>query len=91
MAEELQMKSAASLRDLLRDVAARLEAVSESPRLDAELLLAQAIDVSRSYFFSHPEDVPDDAALARLAHNVERRLGGEPSVSWPVGPRGLLV
>lgn len=78
MAKEFQMKSAASLREILRDVAGRLEAVSDSPRLDAELLLAQAIDVSRSYFFAHPEDIPDAAAVARLASKVERRLRGEP-------------
>jgi release factor glutamine methyltransferase len=78
MAEELQMKPAASLREILRDVAGRLETTSDSPRLDAELLLARAIDVSRSYFFAHPEDIPDDAAVARLERNVLRRLAGEP-------------
>jgi release factor glutamine methyltransferase len=78
MPEELQLKSSASLRDLLKDVAGRLEAVSESPTLDAEVLLSRAIDMPRSYFFSHPEDVPDDAAVARLEKNLARRLGGEP-------------
>ena len=72
------MKSSASLRDLLKDVASRLEAVSESPQLDAEVLLGRAIDMPRSYFFAHPEDVPDDDAVARLEKNVARRLGGEP-------------
>lgn len=78
MPEELQLKSSASLRDLLKDVAGRLEAVSESPTLDAEVLLSRAIDMPRSYFFSHPEDVPDDGAVARLEKNLARRLGGEP-------------
>ncbi len=78
MPEELQLKSSASLRDLLQDVAGRLEAVSESPTLDAELLLSRAIDMPRSYFFSHPEDVPDDGAVARLEKNLARRLAGEP-------------
>ena len=78
MTEELQTKPAASLREILKDVAARLEAVSESPRLDAELLLARAIDVPRSYFFAHPEDTPDAEAIDRLEKNVARRLAGEP-------------
>ncbi|MDX1508939.1 MAG: peptide chain release factor N(5)-glutamine methyltransferase, partial [Woeseiaceae bacterium] len=50
----------------------------ESPRLDAEILLGRAIDMPRSYFFAHPEDVPDEAALERLEHAVARRLAGEP-------------
>ncbi len=63
---------------LLVRLAARLEAVSESPRLDAEILLGRAIDVPRSYLFAHPEDVPDDDALLRLERAVTRRLAGEP-------------
>lgn len=78
MPDELKMKSAASLRDLIKDVAGRLDAVSESPKLDAEVLLSRAIDMPRSYFFSHPDDVPDDGAVARLEKNVARRLAGEP-------------
>ena len=78
MPEESQPKSAASLRELLIDVASRLSDVSESPTLDAEVLLGRAIDMPRSYFFSHPEDVPDDAAVERFENNVARRLAGEP-------------
>ena len=78
MTEGLQVKSSASLRDLLKDVAGRLEAVSESPQLDAEILLGRAIDMPRSYFFAHPEDIPDDDAVERLEKNVARRLAGEP-------------
>ena len=78
MSEESKTNSAASLADLIKDVAARLEAVSDSPRLDAEVLLSLAIDVPRSYFFSHPEDEPDAAAIARLEKNLTRRLAGEP-------------
>jgi len=78
MSEESKTKSAASLADLLKDVAARLEAVSDSPRLDAEVLLGLAIDVPRSYFFSHPEDTPDPGAIERLEKNLQRRINGEP-------------
>lgn len=78
MPEELQTESTASLRELVNDVAGRLEAISDSPRLDAEVLIGMAIDVPRSYFFTHPEDIPDDEAVARLEKNLARRLAGEP-------------
>ncbi|HET6628348.1 MAG TPA: peptide chain release factor N(5)-glutamine methyltransferase [Woeseiaceae bacterium] len=51
---------------------------SESPRIDAELLLARALDVARSYLFAHPEDVPDEAAIGRFFDAVERRKRGVP-------------
>ena len=63
---------------LLRELSVRLEVVSESPRLDAELLLSRAIDMPRSYLFSHPEDSLDEIAIERLARTVSRRLDGEP-------------
>ncbi len=78
MAEESHLKSSASLRELLKNVAGRLAAVSDSPTLDAEILLGLAIDMPRSYFFSHPEDEPDEGAIARLEKNLARRLAGEP-------------
>lgn len=62
----------------LHDAAARLESVSESPRLDAELLLARALDVTRSYLFSHPEDQLDPAAGERFWSTVEQRADGVP-------------
>ena len=78
MAEKSHSKSSASLRELLKNVAGRLAAVSDSPTLDAEILLSRAIDMPRSYFFSHPEDEPDEGAIARLEKNLARRLAGEP-------------
>jgi release factor glutamine methyltransferase len=63
---------------LLSDAVARLEPVSESARLDAEILLSRSIDVPRSYLFAHPEDSLDSAALDRFSTLLERRLGGEP-------------
>lgn len=62
----------------LRDASTRLADCSESPRLDAEILLGRAIDMPRSYLFAHPEDAPDPAAVARFEKDLERRLAGEP-------------
>jgi release factor glutamine methyltransferase len=56
----------------------KLEAVSNSPRLDAEVLLARALDLPRSYVFAHPEEVLDDASMERFQHAVEQRQQGMP-------------
>jgi len=62
----------------IADAVQRLTQVTESARLDAELLLCQTIDVPRSYLFAHPEDQLDDLSLTRFEALVERRLQGEP-------------
>ena len=67
-----------SIKTVLEDANSRLRERSESARLDAELLLAQAIDMPRSYLFAHPEDEPDAAALQRFEANLERRIAGQP-------------
>jgi len=56
----------------------QLRQVSDSPRLDAELLLCRSIDVSRSYLFAHPEDELDDAGAERFNRVLARRAAGEP-------------
>lgn len=62
----------------LADAIKRLTPVSDSPRLDAELLLARALDVPRSYLFAHPEDELDTAALGRFLTTIESRTQGAP-------------
>lgn len=56
----------------------RLASNSESPRLDAELLLCQTIDMPRGYLFAHPEDELDALTLERFEVLLERRIAGEP-------------
>ena len=72
MAEEIRIDHAVA------QATERLRKVSESPRLDAELLLTQAIDVPRSYLFAHPEDTLDVAAAERFFSAIARRENGEP-------------
>lgn len=62
----------------LCEAAEALGKVSESPRLDAELLLATALDVPRSYLFAHAEEEMDAAAAERFHDTVEKRVDGLP-------------
>jgi release factor glutamine methyltransferase len=65
--------------DLLRLGVERLrEAGSESPRLDAELLLGHAIGTDRTMLIAHPEAVVSDGAAARYDEALVRRSAGEP-------------
>ncbi len=73
-----KVSNALTIRAVLAQTAARLDDVSESGRLDAEILLARAIDMPRSYLFAHPEDTIDEATVERLEKTVQLRLSGEP-------------
>jgi hypothetical protein len=64
-----------TVAEALREAAARLAATSDSARLDAELLMAQALDVSRSDLLLRHMG---DSAPARFAGLVERRAAHEP-------------
>jgi release factor glutamine methyltransferase len=72
------MSDPVSIEKALSAAMEKLHGVSEAPRLEAELLLARAIDTPRSFLFAHPEDELDDDALQRLDQTVARRLAGEP-------------
>ena len=72
------MTTPVSIKMALADSAQQLTEISESPRLDAELLVARAIDMPRSYLFAHPEDTIDAIALGRLQQTLDQRLSGAP-------------
>lgn len=72
------MRESAPISEMLASAAATLGPVSDCARLEAETLLARAIDVSRAYLFAHPEDRLDWAAEIRLQAMLARRLAGEP-------------
>lgn len=64
---------------LLVDAVARLrESGSESPRLDAELLLGHAVGVDRTAIVAHPEAPVGVDAAAAFERDLVRRLHGEP-------------
>jgi release factor glutamine methyltransferase len=67
-----------SAATLLADATACLVAGSDSPRLDAELLLAFATGRSRSSLYAFPERTIELAVVARFTDLVARRASGEP-------------
>jgi release factor glutamine methyltransferase len=62
----------------IADATTRLSHTSESPRLDAEVLLCRTIDMPRSYLFAHPEDELDDLTHSRFEDVLQRRERGVP-------------
>jgi release factor glutamine methyltransferase len=88
-------------RAALADATRRLAASSDSPRLDAELLLAQALGIDRGRLAARDDAPLGPAAAAAFAALVARRAAGEPvayltgrrefwSLTLAVGP-GVLV
>lgn len=51
---------------------------SDSPRLDAELLLCHVIDQTRTWLFTWPEKEISSADLSAVNHLLSRRIKGEP-------------
>ena len=69
----------ATVGDLLSGAVARLrDAGSESPRLDAEVLLAHAIGAERTILLAHPELTVGDGAASTFEEALVRRSAGEP-------------
>ena len=69
----------ATVRELLDVGVARLrDSGSESARLDAEVLLAYAIDTDRTAILAHPDAPVGDGAAARSEEALDRRATGEP-------------
>jgi release factor glutamine methyltransferase len=75
----LNLLDVASVEQLLRSGVERLrEAGSETPRLDAELLLGHAIGADRTVIVAHPEAPVGADAVARYEAGLDRRAAGEP-------------
>jgi release factor glutamine methyltransferase len=72
-----------TLREAIRAAAARLDRVSDTPRLDAELLAAHCIGESRETLLLRHLDDPAPASLSEF---MDRRAAGEP-IAYIVGCR----
>lgn len=70
--------AAGTVHAMLAWAVRQLAAHSDSPRLDAEILLAHVIDRPRTHLLANPEMAPEPAAVQRFRHLVARRAEGEP-------------
>lgn len=81
-------RQAGTIADALQRSAA-LQPVSESWRLEGELLLAAALGCQRERLYSAPDQVMDCAALRQFEADIERRLKGEP-IAYLLGDQPFL-
>ena len=74
-----------TIRTVLGAATAGLATVSQTPRLDAELLMAHALGISREHLLLAHPDAPEPAAFAPL---LARRMAHEP-IAYIVGTRAF--
>lgn len=70
--------TSASVRELLALGRQRLAAVSDSPELDAQILLAFVLQRDRAWLYAWSEQVPDDAQCSAFAELLAERERGRP-------------
>jgi release factor glutamine methyltransferase len=63
---------------LLSDISARLASKSDTPSLDASVLLAHIVDKPRTWVMAHPEVSLTDEQQKQLNDSLERMEKGEP-------------
>lgn len=66
------------IADLLRDAVTELMPVSNSARLDAQLLLADAVGRDRAYVLAYGEVIPTPEQTVQFEKALARRVAGEP-------------
>jgi release factor glutamine methyltransferase len=80
----------ASVREALDSAVVAIAAAgSQSPRLDAELLLADALGVDRAALVTHPERQVTGSAVRAFQDAVRRRSAGREPVAYILGRRGF--
>lgn len=72
----------------LLDQAACLQQVSDTPKLDAQLLLAEVLGCSRASIVAHPERLVEGALRQRFSALLQRRQRGEP-LAYILGRKGF--
>ena len=78
----------ATIGELLATAVERLRAAgSDTPRLDAELLLALAVGADRTGVIAHPDSSVGPEAAAAFAADLARRRPGPPGgrTRWRAG------
>ena len=69
---------AASFRNLFDATEARLSPLSDTPQLDAQVLLAHAFHKSRTWILAHSDSILDGESAAGLEELIQRLEIGEP-------------
>ena len=67
-----------SIADCYPELVERLAGVSQTPNLDAQLLLAHVVGVNRSWVLAHPEALLSAQETAAIAEKIARLEAGEP-------------
>ncbi len=80
----------ASVREALDSAVIAISAAgSDTPRLDAEVLLADVLGVDRTTLFTHPEREVKGPAVRAFQDAVRRRSAGREPVAYITGRRGF--
>jgi len=80
-----QPASDKTIASVLRDAGDRLT-VSDSPRLDAEIMLAHVLGQSRSYLYAHAHDMLTPEQIAAFETSLQQRLQQVP-IAYITGSR----
>jgi release factor glutamine methyltransferase len=80
------MSTQATIAETVRSAAQRLDAHSESPRLDAEILLSAILDLPRSALIARGDEPLGQGHQQAYAELIRRRAGGTP-VAYLTGRR----
>jgi len=67
-----------NIRQLIESASQQLSQLSDSPRLDAEILLAHSLGKNRSWLITWPENTPDETQLQQFQQLLQQRLQGQP-------------
>ena len=72
------MVNSVTIKGLLRAASLRFSQISDTPQLDAELLLCQVLDCNKTYLFTWPENPLSEAQQSTFEVFCQRRDKGEP-------------
>ncbi len=65
-------------QDAIEQASKKLEQISQTPKLDAQLLVCHVSDIELSKLFSHPEVTLGLSQISKFDSILERRIAGEP-------------
>lgn len=72
------MAALRTIESCLTRAAIALQNISDSPRLDAEVLLSNLLQRNRAYLYAYSDSLVDEAVELKFFQQVARRKSGEP-------------